>query len=245
MKGITGIIIAVALALTGGICNWLYLQKQADSYRRIGFVKVKTDHIRLGDQFKPDHLEQVQFPEAFLGNLEKVAVRWSDKDSIIGTRATRVYVRDQLVLHEDLRTPPARPINELLGKNEREMTLPIDNRMFNPGHVNPGDEVSFWFPKVARGPAAPGSADNPVPTDEEEIIGPFRILAIGNRRGSREVQKASGQRVGSESSISISITIQDNGQPEIRASRLKQMFAMTNGKGVQILLHPTAKPAAR
>jgi len=244
MKGITGIIIAAALALTGGICNWLYLQKQADNYRRVGFVKVKSD-LRLGDQFKPDHLEQVQFPEAFLGNLDTVAVRWSDKDSIIGTRATRKYVRDQLVLHEDLRTPPARPINELLGKNEREMTLPIDNRMFNPGHVNPGDEVSFWFPRVARSPAVAGSEDNPVPNDEEEIIGPFRILAIGNRRGSREVQKAAGQRAGSESSISISITIQDNGQPEARASRLKLLFAMTNGKGVQILLHPTAKPADR
>ena len=36
MKGITGIIIAAALAVTGGVCNWLYIQKQADSYRRIG-----------------------------------------------------------------------------------------------------------------------------------------------------------------------------------------------------------------
>lgn len=241
MKGTTGIIIAVALAITGGVCNWLYIQKQAESYRRVGFVKVRADHIRIGDQFKPDDFEEVKFPEAFLGKLETVAVRWSDVDSVIGQRATREYVLDQLVLHEDLKTPPARPLNELLGKDEREMTLPIDSRMFNPAHVNPGDEVSFWFPRVERGPEAVGSAENPVPTNQEEIIGPFRLLAVGNRRGSREVQKASGQRAGSESSIGISFTMKD-GQPETRAIRLKQLFAMTNGKGVQILLHPKARP---
>ncbi|MBC8290777.1 MAG: hypothetical protein H8E37_10720 [Planctomycetes bacterium] len=154
MKGITGIIIAAALAVTGGVCNWLYIQKQADSYRRIGFVKVVKD-IRIGDKFKPDDLQEVQFPEAFLGKLGTVAVRWSDVESIYDTRATREYVPDQLVLHDDLKTPPSRPLNELLGKDDREMTLPIDTRMFNPAHVNPGDEVSFWFPKIAaRQPAA-------------------------------------------------------------------------------------------
>lgn len=241
MKGITGIIIAAALAITGGVCNWLYIQKQADSYRRIGFVKVVANDIRIGDRFKPEHFEEVQFPEAFLGKLDTIAVRWSDVDSVIDTRATREYVRDQLVLHEDLRTPPARPLNELLGKDEREMTLPIDTRMFNPAHVNPGDEVSFWFPKVAASAPAVGS-DEPVPDGQEEIIGPFRLLAVGNRRGSREVQKASGQRAGSESSIGISFTILPSGQPEPRAIRLKQLFAMTNGKGVQILLHPIPRP---
>jgi Flp pilus assembly protein CpaB len=243
MKGITGIIIAVALAITGGVCNWLYIQKQAESYRRVGFVKViSSDSIRIGDQFKPDDFEEVKFPEAYLGKLETVAVRWSDVDSVIGQRATREYVKDQLVLHEDLRTPPARPLNELLGKDEREMTLPIDSRMFNPAHVNPGDEVSFWFPRVERGPEAVGSAENPVPTNQEEIIGPFRLLAIGNRRGSRDVQKAAGHRAGSESSIGISFSMEKDGQPEPRAIRLKQLFAMTNGKGVHILLHPKARP---
>jgi len=239
MKGITGIIIAAALAVTGGVCNWLYIQKQADSYRRIGFVKVVKD-IRIGDKFKPEHLEEVQFPEAFLGKLEPVAVRWSDVESIYDTRATREYVRDQLVLHEDLKTPPSRPLNELLGKTEREMTLPIDTRMFNPAHVNPGDEVSFWFPKVAGRQPAVGS-EEVVDDGQEVIIGPFRLLAVGNRRGSVEVQKASGQRAGSESSIGISFKMLENGQPEAQAVELKRLYSRTNGKGVQILLHPKAK----
>ena len=33
----------------------------------------------------------------------------------------------------------------------------------------------------------------------------------------------------------------ENGQPEAQAVELKRLYSRTNGKGIQILLHPKAK----
>ena len=95
MKGITGLVIAATLAIAGGICNWIYIARQADNYRRIGFMKVAVDRIRAGDRFKESDFDRVDFPKDFLGNIDAVAVKWEDKETIFGEIATRDYVRDQ------------------------------------------------------------------------------------------------------------------------------------------------------
>jgi hypothetical protein len=237
MKGVTGLVIAAVLALSGGICNWLYIQKQADRYTRIGFVKVDVAKIQIGDKLKEGHFAKVDFPQEFLGNIETVAVKWIDLQTIIGQHATRDYVKNQLVLHEDLKTPPVRPLNEMIGPTEVVMWLPVDAKSFNPAHVNPGDLVSFRFNNRFKIPTPVGQA----PPDAgavriDEIIGPFRILALGNRRASAEVAKASGLRGGAENVIAIGVTKTATGL-DAQATRISELLAISNFKGVQVLLH--------
>jgi hypothetical protein len=237
MKGVTGLVIAAILALAGGICNWLYIQKQADRYTRIGFVKVDVSKIQIGDKLKQEHFAKVDFPEEFLGNIETVAVKWIDLQTILGQTATRNYVKNQLVLHEDLKTPPSRPLNEMISPTEVVMWLPVDAKSFNPAHVNPGDTVSFRFNNKFRTPTLAGQKppeDAMAPIDE--IIGPFRILALGNRRASAEVAKASGIRGGAENVIAIGVTKTPTGL-DSKATRISELLALSNFKGVQVLLH--------
>lgn len=238
MKGIPGLIIAATLAIAGGICNWLYIAKQADRYERESFVVVRVDQIRAGEKFKREDFDKVDIPKNNLGNLEKIAVHWQDLDAVVGLPAVKDFVRDQLILQDDLKTPPQENLNRKIGPNERVMWLPVDPRSFNPQHVNPGDMVSFRIPaSMAIAPTAVGA--DPTKPPLEEILGPFRILALGNRKGSPETARVAGQRFGSENVMAVSVKI-DGTQLEKKAQQILNVVNMTNFKGVQVLLHPAA-----
>lgn len=241
MKGVQGIIIALALAIAGGICNWMYLANQADRYERMAFIKVKVDEIRVGDKFNEEHFDKVEIPRNALGNIETTAVKWTDKNTVVGKVAIRNYARDQILLHEDLRTPPTTPLNQSILENERIFWMPIDPRTLNPQQINPGDKISFRVPRNylalagnGAGNTKPEGAAEPL---GEEIIGPFRILALGNRRGSVEVAKAAGQSAGSENVITLVAEFPTN-KLERNAQRIIDLFHETGLKGVQPLLHP-------
>lgn len=241
MKGIPGLVIAAVLALTGGLCNWLYLANQADRYERMAFLIVNAEQIRAGDRFKKDDFTTVEIPRNNLGNLEAVAVKSSDLMTVVSQVATRDLVRDQLLLREDLKTPAQQNINELIGSDELAISVTIDPRTFNPQLVNPGDLVSFRVPRnsipipAAVGVGAADVSDQQAVTDE--VIGPFRILALGNRKGRSEVAKAAGQSVGSETTITIAVDY-PNKKMDRKAQRLLDISNLTGFKGVQPLLHP-------
>ena len=239
MKGIQGLVIALALAITGGVCNWLYLANQADRYERMAFVKINVDQIVAGDKFKDEHFAKVEIPRNNLGNIETIAVKWVDLSTVLGVVANRDYVRDQLVLADDLKTPPTQDLSKLIGPDEVIAWLPVDPRTFNPRQVNPGDMVSFRipqnsFPAPALADADPDAA--PARISGEEIIGPFRILALGNRRGSLEVAQARGQAGGSENTITFSVEFR-NEKLEKNARRVFDLMNQTGLRGVQPLLH--------
>jgi hypothetical protein len=240
MKGIAGLIIAAALAIAGGICNWLYIAKQADRYERESFVVVGIDQIRAGEKFKRQDFTKVDIPKNNLGNLEQIAVRWQDLEAVIGLPAVKDFVRDQLILQDDLKTPPQEKLNRKIADNERIIVLPVDPRSFNPQHVSPGDLVSFRIPPAHSGrvPSTAVGVDGSEPA--AEIIGPFRILALGNRKGSIDTAKVIGRRPTSENDISVSVEIRGT-DVEPKAQRIMNIVATTNFKGVQVLLHPAVE----
>lgn len=237
MKGIPGLIIAATLAIAGGICNWLYIARQADRYERESFVVVSADQIRAGEKFKRQDFGKVDIPKNNLGNLERIAVRWQDLSTIVDQVAVKDFTRDQLILQDDLRTPPSRPLNQNLGPNERIIILPVDPRSFNPQHVNPGDMVSFRIPPALGGRPSPNAVGADSVEPAAEIIGPFRILALGNRKGSIDTARVIGQRSSSENDIAVSVEIRGN-DVEPKAQRILNIISTTNFKGVQVLLHP-------
>ena len=240
MKGVTGLIIALTLAIAGGVCNWMYIARQAENYERVAFVKVGDERIRAGDKFKRDHFEKVEIPKNLLGNLETVAVKWIDLTTVVNRVATKDYVTDQIILQSDLTTPAATDLNKKIGPDELVMWLPVDPRAFMSQHVNPGDMVSFRVPRLlTSGPTPVTSEDDDGPVSDE-IIGPFRILALGNRKGDPAVAKAYGQRSGSENVLAISVKKRDTSL-EPRAQRIADILATTSFKGVQVLLHPSTE----
>ena len=168
MKGLQGILIAVALGIVAAVCNWFYITGHAKDFVKVSFVVVKSGtQIDVGDRFKKSHFEKVDIPENNLGHLETVAVRWSDLDTVVGQTSPRSFSGSEILLRYDLKTPPQRDVSELLGENEVLRWVPVDQRSFTPDHVNPGNLVRFVVPmftaaKGARGNARPnGSAAAP------------------------------------------------------------------------------------
>ena len=237
MKGAQGIMIAVAMGVVGFVCNWLYLEREASRVELVSFVGVSQPaDVKRGDVIQSDDLVPISMPKSHESQLAQVAVLWDQRDLVIGQKAARdlaVSGEAELVMHRDLTTPAIKDINELIADNERVMWLPVASRTFTPQHVDPGDQVSFRIPEFGKG------ASRSQPTEAGgKILGPFRILALGNRKGRRDVRQAAGLAAGAENVIAVAVKVENpDGKLEPRAETLAGILAVNNFQGVQVLLH--------
>lgn len=239
MKGVQGLLLSLGLGLAGAVCNWFYLERLAGKEARFSFIAIKSDvQINIGDILRRDQLVRIDIPRSAVGNLDQVAPRWSDLEWIEGMPSTRNYRGGELVLQQDIRTPAVKDLNEKIGKSEVALWIPVDTRTFNSSRVNPDDEVSFVLPRVASATPTPlGENDSPPPTVNSEIVGPFRILEIGNRTGRPEVQRASGARQSIDNSITVVAKL-ENGHLDAKTERITEYMRSTKSQGLQVILHP-------
>ena len=240
MKGVTGLIVAAALGIAGAFCNWFYLAQKSRELEKVEFIAISEDvTINPGDKFKDSDLVPVGIPSARVGHLLSAAPLYADRKTVIGMAATRAFARGELLLNQDLRTPPPLDVKKNLGANERVMWIPVDTRTFVPALVNAGDQVSFVVPLLGGAPTlAPTGADDAerlkIPT---ETIGPFRILALGNRLGSPEALRATGASATQENMLAVAVKV--NGVSlDPTGQKLSDLLRITNFQKVQVLLHP-------
>lgn len=263
MKGIAGILLAAGLGLLGALCNWFYLQRAVQFQDEVSFIAIRPAvQLNIGDLITEEHIERVQIPKVAVGNLNHVAPQWSAKDAVLGHRATRSYMGGEIILDVDLTTPVQQDLAATLNENEVARWVPVDPRSVIPEQINPGDLVSFEVQAPAQNavialPAAPPKTPPPNPDDEPappastpspqsspaqaaapspraEIIGPFRVLALGGRRERRNIQAASRGRGGPENTITILVRLNDN-KLEPKAARL--FDALRGGKTATVQLH--------
>lgn len=195
MKGIQGLVIAAGLAIVGAICNWFYVSNKARDLDKVSYVYVKADAgLRAGDVFKEEHLGRINIPKLYAGDLQKLAVRWQVRNTVVGQRAIRDYPNDRILLLDDLKTTTQKSLAQQLGPNEVAEHVRVD-RTFIAANHNPGDMVYFFPPDLTR-------------TQKTKVapptggVGPFRILRIGSRAGSMEVQRNRGYR-GSNTNVVV------------------------------------------
>lgn len=239
MKGVQGLLLSLGLGLAGAVCNWMYLERLAGKEARISFIAIRADaQINIGDTIREDHLVKIDIPRSAVGNLEQVAPRWDGRELVIGWPSSRSYRGGELVLQQDIRTPAAKDLNEKIGKNEVALWIPVDMRTFNSSRVNPDDEVSFLLPRTG-GPVMASAEEGAAPqvASNNEIVGPFRILEIGNRTGRPEVQRASGTRQTIDSSITIVAKL-ENGHLDAKTERITEYMRSSKSQGLQVILHP-------
>ncbi len=253
MRGMMGLLIAAGLGLAGAVCNWLYLDSLAKAEARETFIGVKPDmSIDIGELFTANHFEPVEVPRKHLGNLEDVAPLWSARDAVIGLRANRPYGGGELILRQDLTTPAHEELATLLAKDEVARWVPIDPRAVISEQINPGDLVSFEVPRPRSNDADNEPAPQPTGppeqrnlgginsassrgSDQADVIGPFRVLAVGARRERPNIQQARG-RTGTENTITIAAQL-SNGVIEPRAARLFDAVRAAGSQGVYVMLH--------
>ena len=274
MKGMRGLILALVAGIVATLCNWIYLQNKARDVEKIGFLGIRPDvSIVQGERLAEGQLEEVQIPKQWVGNLEKYAYRYSDRQSVIGMTVSRTQTGPALLLQQDLRTPP--PELKLTPSNspttgEGVMWVPIDVKSFVPALVTPGEDmVSFIFstnrgipslapperagaersgrpgagkPEPSAAPAD-ASAARPAASPSPEIVGPFKVLALGNRMGSVDVMRAAKVPQTQENVIGILAKLED-GKLEPKAARLWSLLEATNFRQVSVYKHaPQTKDA--
>lgn len=250
MKGVPGLLVAVGLGIVGAFCNWLYLAQKGLEIEQVQFIVVDDGmKINAGDRFTKAHFRPISIPRNAVGDLEKGAPMWNELETVVGMAATKSYGPGEIILRQHLRTPPETDIKKLLAPDERVLWIPVDTRTFVPSLVNAGDQVSFVVPRMNTGspqPAiGPGGRDEPMPNasmSATEIIGPFRILALGNRLGSQDVLKAYGGATAQENIMAIAVKIVA-GVLDERGQQISDLLRLTNFQQVQVLLHPAGDVA--
>ena len=229
MKGIQGLIIAIVLGLIGFAFNMYYLSSSRD-FEHDSFIGVrKTASVNRGTPLTRNHFERVSIPKEFVGNLNEFALPWTDLDAVVGRKSIRNYERGGLLLRNDFRTAP----DELqLVDGETAISVPIDTRTTITSQIVPGDtRVSFYV--------AP--AGKPSGMTENNWIGPFDVMAVGQRMGSTDVFDSRGRRGGSENMLTLKAT-DAKGKPNNQMTILLNHLAGTNFKPLRLKIHaPSSK----
>jgi len=258
MKGIQGLAVAIVLGIVGASLNWAYLYSRSKDFVTEAFIVVKPDvTVERGERLSEDHLEPLYVPLQAVPSFDRFAVRYADRRTVTGMSVWRTLRGGYLLLQDDLKTAP----HELnfgkrspTGTEERAVGIPVDTKSFVPSLVNPGDMISFVASRGrAGGPTlapprpetggppkpqpGPGSAD-----DGLDIIGPFKVLSLGNRLGSSEVMRAAKIPQTQENVMTVLVRI-DGGKLEQQAARLLKLVETTNSRPLAILLHP--RPATK
>lgn len=242
MRGTIGLVVAVGLGVLGAVMNFIYLSQQALKMEKVSFVAIDSSaRLNLGDKFKDSQLTKVDIPENNLGNLNLVAVEWKDRATVVGMKATRAYRGGEILLWQDLKSPPFRSLSEQLGKDELARTVPVDARSFVPELLIPGDLISFVVPKVATVADAKGNSQTPAfDSTSTTVIGPFQVISLGARMGSTDVMKANNQPTGQQHLLSIRVRRDKDGRLEPQAELLFQYLASTNNSPLQVVIHPAS-----
>ena len=242
MKGLTGLMVAIALGVGAGVLNWFYLVRQSQRAETVAFIGIHADqYVGRGEQLRNEHLVAVSVPREALGNLREFAVLDAARATVVGQAVARPIDGGRLLLQDDLDTPPPKLA---LGEDERIMWIPVDSRSYVPSLITPGDMVTFKVARMAPASAA-GSADPetgrpPAPAGPVERIGPFRVLSVGNRLGSAEVMQAAKIPQMQENVLGISITPEVEG----RADRLWALVQAADFRSAGIEKHGAPKAPA-
>ncbi len=261
MKSSSVLILAVGLGIGAALLNAHYLQTRSKDADEISFVGIKAGKtVNPGERLSAEHLDKVSIPERHVGNLQKHAVRWERRETVVGRpvswpRKGPSLEGPALLLGVHLQTPP--PQLEL-GENDLAWAVPVDTRSLVPSLMVPGDEV--WFlgsaAPVAR-PTSAGSeplpesgADGPEPvaalspsgaSGSSRIIGPFTVLALGNRLGSAEVMQAAKIRQVQENVVMVKVTMGADKRLNPEAEELLDLLQRTGSRPLGYLWRPAVE----
>ena len=254
MKNWIGLLIAISLGIVACLLNWKYLDGKSQEIEMVSFLALGDDiRLKPGDQFLEDHFVRVDIPRKHVGTLPDTAVLFADRQTVVSMKALKAYRGGEIVLRQELKTPP---VEMKLQQNELAIWVPVNSATFVPELVQPGDMVSFVVPNPAavfsdinarennRDPEGPQFSDVP-PEDiapatlepgKSELVGPFRVLSLGDRLGSHEVNVASKGSRTRENVMGIAVKKRGDGV-DPKAEKLLRWTAQANFRQAAVVLH--------
>lgn len=255
MKGIQGLILGLGVGVAAALFNWAYISRATGDVEAVAFVGIAPNKdLDAGHILSEEDLVAVAIPPIPARRLKDFAYLYADRKSVLGLRVTRPVPGGSLLLQDDLRPPPPRLRfgGQPAGNTEEiAMFIPIDTRTIVPSLLEPGDMVSFIVsaptpaglgnPPAGANPGGPNPPQNPAANPPEsqggpQVIGKFKVLAVGNRLTSVEAHRAYQLPQSQENILTISVKL-EGGRLEPKAERLWKMLEATNFRQVGVILH--------
>ncbi len=241
MKGVPGLLIAVGLAIIGALCNWFYMAQKASELELVNFVGVAEGGIKRGEVIQDGNLIPIAIPLRHALRIKAAAPVYGDKSTIVGMPAYRDFMAGEIILTQDLQTPPNNDLKRDLGADEVAIWVNVDSRGFVPQFFSGGDEISFIVPAVGARPVSSVSQPGQVIDQPTEVIGPFYILALGNRRGSADRANAAGMSSASEGVLAIRVKKVSETQLEDKAQLLLSRLRLSGNQALGLVMHSERK----
>lgn len=257
MKSIYGLGVALALGLAGALFNYVYLTSKLKDIEKVAFIGIPSDVvIQRGEKIREEHLCRIEVPAAWVGTLADVADRWELRNTVVVNKpVTRTLAGPRILLRDDYRPAPEEVL--VLGEGEKARFVAVDTRTFVPSLVSPGDRVSFIVPRlpgpqVARTVPPPQHSESenelepiapvqPRTTGPDDVIGPFVVLAVGNRLASTEVWRANRIPQTQENVLTIRVSKNVPGEVQ-RADELFRRLQAIEFRPVGIEIEKQSRP---
>jgi len=257
MKNVYALAIAGTLGALGLLCNFAYLNMKTRDIKKIEFIGIaphdsagRERRIAPGQKLRDEDLVPVEVPALWAGNLDQFAYLYSGKQGVLGQAPWRELRGGRLLLRSDMDTPPERPE---LAEDEVMLFVPVDMRRFVPALAVPGNLVSFTVSQAIAPVPTPAVGEQPgespdafeTPTndpavavpDAVDIIGPFRVVSLGNRLGSAKVWRGARAPQVQENVLTVAAKM-IGGKLEPKAQKLVAILESSGYRGVGVILHP-------
>lgn len=159
------ILIPLVIGVAAAGLNWVVLNSRAPAKT---FVRVNTP-VKANTTIEEGVLDKVEL-SGDLESLEKTAVPYSMRAVLFGRYLLRDLHKNDIILWQD--TIASR--GEL---NEPALPIPLEGMNVVPALLQVGDQIGFL---AARGSKPTNSGANTA-EPELDLIGPFRILSVGDQ----------------------------------------------------------------
>jgi hypothetical protein len=226
MKAIR-ILIPLGLAILAGLLNLMAFRGGAAPIEVVTASQdLPADTVLHGDQLQSTPLRAD--PDV----IGRSVVRYADRGAaLLGRKIKRSVKAGELIFFEDVRQEGGEGLRQNLRPGEVALLVSLERIPYSPNLLNIGTEVGFVLgdpSQVGSAPAGQGKDPTPVDPKAQRILGPFRIVSVGDSTEPREAQP-SGQ-VEERKVISVAIQPNKDGLLGERDTSLVNALKVTEGK---------------
>jgi hypothetical protein len=231
----------VGLGVVAAVVNWATVSAKLQPE---AFVAVNVN-LAAGQPVRPADLAKIEL-SGDLGSLREAAIPWEHRAAVYHRAVPRDLVAGDIVLWRDATAL----LDELPRDGEDKLSIPLSDIPFIPRFILVGQEVGFWIAGAEEEISPPPDASDEdlsgaAVTPKGEYVGPFRVLAVGERAtpGEPSANDVRG-RVNQVLTIAVKLDPQTRRLDEKTQHLLSLLNNHRRQRIVAILLHsPVHRPA--
>ncbi len=211
------LLIPIGLGIAAAIINFVVL---SSSTKPVKFVVAKKD-IKKGEYFV-DNVEEADVPVGMAGSLKEVAIMHADRGLLSGQRATRDISAGDIILYRDTAIKGSPP-PDFRTASERAKPVPLDGHRIYGSSI--GDNIWFVVPGFEK---VEGRNERDAKyVGASQKLGPFRIIAIGEK--TTTVSDEKGERY-SYNSDSVTIAYDPASEDQAQKAMVDTLLAFLEAK---------------